>query len=243
MQFNSVSTPSNSLYHDCLFKLGIDRTDTTTYPIADFTRSANNWYRRVNSWIWKATGEWEYDDSNYTDLPIATTTLVDGQQDYGIPSTAQKIDRIEVLDAAGDGHKLTPIDKSQYPNTAMTELEETDGLPQMYDMVGNSIMLYPAPATASVTESAGLRIYFTREISEFLVTDTTKEAGFVDNFHEIISIGSALDFSTIVGDQNKVNELKTNLNKLQEELQQFYGSRERELKPRIRRKYNNNKRK
>ena len=69
MQFNNTTNQYLSLYHNTLFNLGIDRSDTTTYPIEDFTRSANNWYRRVNSWIWQVTGEWEYDDSNYTNLP------------------------------------------------------------------------------------------------------------------------------------------------------------------------------
>ena len=113
MQFNNTTNQYLSLYHNTLFNLGIDRTDTTIYPIEDFTRNANNWYRRVNSWIWQVTGEWEYDDSNYTNLPEATANLVNGQRDYELPSTAQKIDRVEVLDNSGNSQKLTPIDKSQ----------------------------------------------------------------------------------------------------------------------------------
>ena len=55
----------------------------------------------------KVTGEWEYDDSNYTNLPEATADLVDGQRDYELPSTAQKIDRVEVLDNALNSQKLS----------------------------------------------------------------------------------------------------------------------------------------
>jgi len=241
MQFNSVSNPSNSLYHNTLFLLGIDRSDTTTYPIADFTRSANNWYADVNTWIWQATGEWEYDDTNYTELPIATADLVNNQQDYSLPTNIQKIERVEVCDNSGDWYKLLPIDQSELPNTAMTEFEEGAGLPQYYDVVGNSLMLYPKPATASITASQGLKLYFSREIDKFTISDTTKEAGFIENFHKLISIGSALDFPAISSDAyTKLNNLIT---AGKNDIKQFYGSRNREVKPRITRKYNNNKHK
>ena len=240
MQFYNASTPSISLYHDCLFRLGIDRTDTSIYPIADFTRAANNWYADVNTWIWQASGEWDYDDTNYIDLPIATADLVNNQQDYSLPTNIQKIDRVEVKDVSGDWHKLIPIDQSELPTTALTEFEEDAGLPIYYDVSGNSLMLYPKPATASVTISQGLKLYFSREIDKFTVSDTTKEAGFLENFHKLISIGSALDFPAIS------SEVYTKLSNLIEggkkDIKQFYGTRNRELKPRINFKYNKNKR-
>lgn len=241
MQIYNTTNKEKSLYHDCLFKLGLDRSDTTTYPLVDFIRSANNWYRMTNSLIWQSTGEWEYDDSNYADLPFATCLLVAAQQDYQIPSYAQKIDRIEVKDINGDWQKLIPIDKTQLTNTALLEFESDNGLPKHYDMVGSSVFLYPAPSATTTTLIDGLKVYFSRDISEFLITDTTKEAGFVEDFHEIISIGSALDFPSI--STEKKNDLKAQLEKLQKNLKQFYGSREREMRPTIKRRYNTNKRK
>lgn len=241
MQIYNTSAPQNSIYHDCLFKLGIVRTDTTQYPLADFIRSANNWYRRVNSWIWNVSGEWEYDDSNFIDFPIATTTIVDEQQDYELPSTAQKIDRIEIKDINGDWYKLKPFNK-EMTDTAMSEFYETAGKPVYYDLVGRSIILYPKPSTDEVTASAGLKAYFSRDIDEFTTSDTVQAPGFVENFHEIISIGAAIDYSNTY-DQTRLNILLSNLEKLKEELEQFYGSRHRELRPQIKRKYNNNKRK
>lgn len=242
MVFYDTSNKYNSLYHDSLFRLGIDRDDTTTYPIADFTRSANNWYRRVNSWIWQSTGEWEYDDSNLTDLPIAVCDLVASQTDYTIPSTAQKIDRVEVKDDGSDWHKLIPMDKSELPDTALTEFEETAGLPVYYDVVGNSLFLYPAASSTETTLASGLKLYFSRDVDQFTTSDTTMSPGFVKNFHEIISIGSAIDFATLIGDLTRYNQLKSTLNELVTELKQFYGSRHRELRPRINRRYKTNKR-
>lgn len=232
-----------SLYKDALFKLGISRSDTTQYPLADFIRSANNWYRRCNSWIWNATGEWEYDDSNYTDFAIATcnleTTSGSEQQDYELPSTAQKIDRVEIKDSNGDWYKLKPINKEEV-QSAMSEFYETPGKPIYYDLVGRSVFLYPKPSASDVTSTAGLKVYFTRDIDEFTTADTTQAPGFVENFHEIISIGAAIDYSNTY-DQTRLNVLLSNLDKLKTEMEQFYGSRARELRPQIRRKYNTNK--
>jgi hypothetical protein len=240
MQIRNSSYPSLSIYHNTLFSLGLSETDTTTYPVNDFIRSANNWYRRVNSWIWQVTGEWEYDDSNYTDLPVATTTLVDGQYDYSIPSTAQKIDRAEVLDKAGDAHKLIPIDKSQV-NIAMTELEQNPGLPKYYDVLGRSLLLYPTPATDSITTTAGLKLYFSRDIDEFAVSDVSGVPGFSEDFHEMISVGAAIDFAELVGDTNRATSLNNRMASLKEDLKKFYGSNEREMMPNIKPNYRKHK--
>ncbi len=230
-----------SLYHDTLFKLGISRTNTTQYPLADFVRSVNNWSRRVDSWIWKNTGEWEYDDSNYANLPFATTTVVDKQYDYQLPSTAKKVDRVEMKDINGNWYKLKPFNK-EMTETAMSEFYETAGKPIYYDLVGMSILLYPKPDTAQITATAGLKCYFSRDIVEFTLTDTTASPGFDDNFHELLSIGAAIDYSNVI-DQGRLTILNKQLESLKEELEQFYGSRHRELRPQIKRKYNKNKHK
>ena len=124
------------------------KTDNTSYSLADKTRNINEWYRRTASWIWESSADWEWDDSNYTTLPNATTALAAGQQDYELPSTAQKIERVEVKNSDGDYMLIAPLDKSQV-NQAMTEFWETNGMPIYYDLVGRSVLLYPAPATAA----------------------------------------------------------------------------------------------
>jgi hypothetical protein len=231
MQINNSSSKSNSLYHDALFLLGISRSDTTQFPVADFIRSANIWNAQINGWIWDATGDWEYDDGNYTNLPVATATLVDGQADYELPDTAQKIDRVEVMDNNGDYQKLTPIDKSQVGD-AMTEFQETDGLPRYYDLVGDSLILYPTPDTANITATSGIKLYFTRDVKAFNETSTTLEPSFNRNFHRLISMGSAFDYSGSF-DSSKLNYLSTQIQRLKEELQTFYGSRHRDFKTKI----------
>lgn len=179
----SDTTNKRGLIQDCETLLGMTDAEISgnTTLLETFTRMINAWYRRVNSWIWESTGTWEYDDSNYTDLPIATTTIVDDQQDYEIPSTAQKIDRVEVKDIAGNYQLITPIDKSQIKTLAMSEFQETAGMPTYYDLVGRSLFLYPKPDTTKVTATAGLKIYFTRDIEEFGLLRTGTAEGTVAN--------------------------------------------------------------
>lgn len=240
MQFNNSTDTYLSLYHNTLFSLGIDRNDTTTYPIADFTRNANNWYRRVNAWIWQVTGEWEYDDSNYTNLPEATADLVNGQRDYELPSTAQKIDRVEVLDKSGNSQKLEAIDKSQI-TISMDEFCKTDGMPKYYDVLGRSLLLYPAPSSSNTTLSNGIKLYFSRDIHEFQTTDTSASPGFIEDFHEMISVGAAIDFAETVGDYNRSTTLNNKMKSFKEDLVKYYGSNQRDLMPNIEPNYKKHK--
>lgn len=219
------------LIQDCEDLLGMSAADISgdATKLKAFTKNINAWYRRVNSWIWRRVSDWEYDDSNFTDLPIAVCDLVNAQQDYEIPSVAQKIDRVEVLDSSGDYTLLSPIDKSQITSDAMSEYLETSGLPEVYDLVGRSLMLYPKPSSSEVTTTDGLKLYFSRDIQEFPVSATTTEPGFVSNFHRILSLGASLDYCIgyIPDDVNKINNLRAELNDMKGELEQFYTTEHR----------------
>jgi len=237
MKFNDTTNKTGLIQH-CEMILGMADTDISgdATLLKQFTGLINAHYRRVNSLIWSVTGTWEYDDSNLTDLPISTTTIVDDQQDYEMPSTAQKIDRVEVMNSDGDYQLIKPLDKSQITTDAMSEFNETAGMPVYYDLLGRSIFLYPKPSTSDVTAAAGLKLYFTRDVDQFVSTDTTTEPGFVNNFHPILSFGASLDYciSRLPDEVNKINNIRAEINALKDELKGFYGNRHRDLKTRIR---------
>jgi len=226
MKFNDV-TNNTGLIQDCESILGMEDAEISgdTTKLKNFTRFINIWYRRVNSWIWEATDTWEYDDSNWDDFPIATTTIVNSQQDYSIPSTAQRVDRVEILDISGDYQLLEPLDKDDIKDSSLSEHLETPGLPTHYDMTGRSIFLYPKPSTAKVTALLGLKIYFVRDIKEFISTDTTVEPGFVNNFHRLLSLGASYDYCISYEVGEKANFIKGQINEMKEELKTFYASR------------------
>ncbi len=216
------------MIQECETLLGMEDgwISSNTTRLKTFTRLINERRKRVNSLIWQSSGIWEYDDSEQTDLPIATTTIVDDQQDYELPADIQKIIRVEIKDIDGNWSLLQQIDQSQVKE-ALGEFYETAGVPLYYDLIGASLFLYPKPDTAEVTAAAGLKVYFSRDVVEFNSTATTAEPGFVDNFHRMLPIGASLDYSFgyLTNDTNRINNLRAEWLGYEKEIQSFYGAR------------------
>jgi len=229
------------VFSDTITKKGLvedtDRlvnTDSSSYPLADKAAIMNNYLDEVVSLIQNSDGRWEWDDSNQTDLPIGTTTLVDGQPDYNIAGdTFLKIIRVELMNVNGDYELLTPITDSDV-NQSMTEFQKTNGMPKFYDKIGDSILLYPTPSASLVTLSAGLKVYFQRLPSYFSSGDTTKVPGFNPLFHRILSMGAALDYAISNEMVTKVNILTNKLAQMQSGLIEAYTSRSRDEQVKLR---------
>lgn len=234
----SVSSGKHGIIQRATFLAFGSSTDhTTDYPLADMIASANRWVQRTFVWLEKASGIWDVDDKNQTDLPVATTTLVAAQQDYALPSTIIKLKRVEVLNNSGNYVKLTQLDETEIPG-ALDEFEETDGLPKYYRVESNSVFLYPAPAAGSVTTTAGLKIYYTREYTTFTVpasytTADTTEPGFDEGLHDIIPLGIAYDWCLTNGPENRAKSLREEIALLQSDLNSHMALKNEERRPRI----------
>lgn len=226
----SNTTTRAGLIQDCetLTGLGDKAISGNTTKQAEFIRLLNARYRMADTEIWKATGEWDFDDSNQSTLPMATTALVSSQSDYALPSTARKVERVEVKDINGNWNLVYPIDKSQFNEEAMTEFEETDGIPKYYDMVGNSLYLYPAPDTSLTSTTSSLKLYAARDIVAFSTTvnGTTSavEPGFDNHFHRYISLGASHDWC-MGKPLQKTPVLKQQLKEITDDIHEYYGSR------------------
>jgi hypothetical protein len=226
MQYNNSTNKELSLYHDALSLVGIDETDTTTLPIATFTRYANAWNNRLGIWAWRNNPSWHFDDKNHTDFPEATTTLVAGQEDYAIPTTAIDILDVYIMNSSGDYQKLQKIEPFNLGQPRDEYMEE-DGTPMVYWLEGNSIIIKPAPLATSVTLTAGLKVVFDRTMDAFTITDTTQEPGFPSAFHRLISLGAAHDFAVSKTMTNQLTIIKSLLNPLQAEFEQYISKRSR----------------
>lgn len=232
MQLSVSSGKYGILQRANFLTFGDSLDHTTDYPLADMVASANRWAQNVAVRIWRASGTWEWDDANQTDLPIITTTLVAGQQDYSLPTTALSIERVEVKDSSGNYNKLQQIDQSEV-SIALSELEETNGMPIFYDIIGNSLFLYPAPAAASVTTTAGLKLVVTREVTTFTVpasytTADTTQPGFDEMWHDIICYGIAHDYLDVNGPEDRATRYFQKINMSLAELEAHYGIKNRD---------------
>jgi len=225
MEFSN-STNKLGLCEDVDFLCG---TTTASYPLNDKVRNLNQAYYDVNRLIWECCDNWQYDDSNKTDLPKVMTTLASGTATYTIPSTAQRIHRIEVKDVNSNWLKLKPID---YKDIGISEQEyyKDSGLPVYYDLIGNLIRLYPAPSSVYVIESSGMAVYVDRNVGLFTSASTTASPGFAPQFHRLLSLQASLDFEKDPGQRNLLLAEKQQLT---DGLKRFYSTRSVEYKTEI----------
>lgn len=193
----------------------------------------NSAYNRVTSLILKNQGQWQYDDSNQTDLPVATTALVSGQQDYSLPVTFLTLERVELLPnggSAGDWVRLKQIDQQLMKrdrDTSLTAYESTNGQPAEYDLIGNSAFLYPA---SDYSQAASLKFFFSRGPAEFTsaeVSTGTKVPGFNSLFHELIPLWVSYNYA-VENLQPTANGFLAEIQRKEIELENFYGLRDRD---------------
>lgn len=200
LQFSDVTTKAGLIQacEDELFGSYGDISNNAD-KLYQFTRLLNEGLNRVTSLILKSDGRWQFDDSNFTDLPIGITNLVttagSEQQDYSFAVTHLKILGVEVKDSSGNWQPLTPIDQADLYNSSVTDFLKTPGMPQFYDKLGSSVFLYPKPLAASVTSTSGLKVRFQRPPSYFVYTDTTKVPGFNSIFHLLVALLASRDYA------------------------------------------------
>ena len=174
---------------------------------------------------------WEFDDDNKQDLPIATTALVADQQDYSISGASfLKILKVELKDANGNWQPLTPISLDDKRNESMTDYQKTAGTPREYDKLGNSVFLYPKP---NYSQTASLKIFYQRNVTHFVVGDTTAVPGFAENFHKILAYGAALEYAIAHSMVGKINILMPLIQKMEADITDFYGMRNHDEKMRM----------
>lgn len=182
-------------------------SNISSFPDANLVIEANNALDRVTSLIMQSDGRWEWDDENNTDLPIATTSLVAGQQDYSLAITHLQITRVEIQDNSSTPkwHKLVPIDQKDAFQQAITPgVAATYGFPTYYDKLGNSLFLYGPglEGAPNYSQAASLKVYFKRPPSYFVTSDTTKSPGFNSLYHELIPLWVAYNYALANGKEN-----------------------------------------
>lgn len=239
----SNTTDKDGLLQDCEFLTSIGDAGITGNAtlLAYFKANLNNWYLKAIAWLLESSGDWNWDDTNYSDLPIATTDLVLSQEDYALPSatvtadfsTFLKLNYVSIKDGSGYYLRLTPIDEQEYKEDLDT-LFNTAGQPKYYRLIGDTIKLYPAPASGSVTTSAGLKVEYSR--TPVVLADNGDKPSFPTIFHRILSLGASYDWA-IVRKQELASSLRGEIEQLRQQMQSFYAKRNQDSRVRIRTNY------
>lgn len=160
------------------------------------TADINETIYDLTTLIIASNDNFDFDDPNKTDYPIATTPLVAGQRDYQFDSISfLKLKRVDVTWDGTNYYKAEPFDSATYQeglgNDAQTD-KNFSKLAPAYDPKGFGFWLYPLADAADVTAGAKARIEFTRAYDEFTYSDVTAVPPIERPFHDLIAIGAAL---------------------------------------------------
>jgi len=220
MNFYNVTDQYKSLVHELW---SLCDADITSYPLAEAARRVNASLEELVGVIINNDGTWEWDDTNHTDLPRGTGTLVEGQQSYSFASEYLQITMIEIKDVNGNWVKLKPLDKDELGMLSsdeyfgLTSGNPKTGFTEFYDQLGDSLLLYPAPTSTYITLASGLRIWFKRTIDLFTAADTTQEPGLPSTHHVMLAFMAAIPYcmkyhkDRVPLYEKKVDEMKVTL--------------------------------
>ena len=222
-------------------------SDATSYPLKHKVRRINSGLEELVGKIVSADGTWQFDDTNYTNEPVGTGTLVEGQQRYHITSEYLDIEMIEVLNKVGTMYqKILPLDFKELGEQSPEEYfgTESNGSPrkgqvQYYDKIGDQLYLYNAPAATSHTLAAGIRIWFKRTINLYTMTDNTtmttghasREPGIPSPYHKLLCYMAAIPFCAKYH-KDRVSSYQTMVLDLKTKLLKLYNAREQDTQKR-----------
>lgn len=170
----------------------LTNTTANDYSDASLIRDLNSEASMVQINILRDRGVLEHDDSNYSDLPIATFSVVAGQNAY-------KITQDEDANYILTKHKITLLrdgKRVDIPRVTVAEgqqspLENTEtGFPREYYEVGKSIVFSPTPDRSMTGQ-----VWFDRELDQILTSDTTKELGIPRAYHNLVAYRVAYNYA------------------------------------------------
>jgi hypothetical protein len=221
MRINDSSNKEQSLYHDFLFWTG---AKNVSVDLTDFIRSSNFALDAVVRKIFQTSGRWQFDDANNSNLPIAITDLVAGQDNYTLADEHLRISRLRIKDKQGNWKTLRPIDRRDENDRQLARTGE----PEVYDKLGRSVLPLPVP---DYNAAGGVEITFDRGSNYFAITDTTKQPGIPSPFHRYISLYDARDYVLANEIPNKLQVIDTEIQRLDADLIQFIAYQDRDEKP------------
>ncbi len=171
--------------------------------LKSFTADANLAWDEFLFRAFKASGTWQYDDSNHgDDFPFIRTNLVAGRRDYTFlrdesGNLILDIHRVMVAGADGIFREISPVDQqSQNSNNHNTDTlingQDLTGEPTRYEKTGNGILLDLVPIS---DRSLALKVFINREASYFHWEDTTTTPGCPGTLHRWFAIVPALEYA------------------------------------------------
>lgn len=197
----------------------LTNTSTSDYSDASLIRDVNSEMAAIKTFIQRDRGVLEFDDVNYTDLPIGTFTVTsDGIVKITEDENANTIETIhKVAYLVGTQYKDVPRMTLGEGNQEVLVNTESRDFPTAYYEVGNSIVF---PGVSGGTA----KIWFDRELDGITTGDTTKVPGVPLAYHNLLAYRVALNYAVDKGLSNE-NSILRRINMEQERLEQYEANR------------------
>lgn len=204
-------------------------TDEFSYPEEEKRRNFNQRMNKISSIFFTSDRQWKHNDFTYDGLNIWEGPLEVGQQSYDITGLGIVIvDEISVKNSNGNYQVLQHVVREEGNGQRLQDLEESEGMPKFYELMGGSLFLYPRPKAESIFSGDNLKI-IGREIPNYFDGDDPlldeREPGFSPLFHRYLSIGAAIDFAYANNMDRKLNSLQPKLMKMESDMREHYRSR------------------
>lgn len=198
-------------------------TNTTTldYPDSSLIRDLNAELSNIQINILRDRGALEFDDTNFSDLPIATFNIIAGQREYKITADEDGNRLLTIHKVAyQDGTRFVDVPRSTVAEGSQQALvAEGTGKPRKYYEVGSSVVFDIDP------DFSGLgKIWFDREMDVILTSDTTKEPGIPRAYHLLAVYRTAYNYAIDKGLSNE-NSILRRITMEEERMAQFEANR------------------
>lgn len=240
-QFSDTSVEKRGYIQNCEINCfgdnGYTHITGNASLLAIFTNLLNEAFSRYADLAMKALG-WNFDDTNYTTVPVATANLVDGTQGYNLATSHIRLLSVEVKDSAsGNWRLLKEIDEKEFVARGESLSAHYDsagtaqeGVPEEYNIIGTSLYLYPTP---SYNSTNGIKVRFQRPPSYFATTDTTKEAGIPETHASYLTDYASMKYGVIRGLESAKNFFSLVTTWEKETIPEFYAQRNQASIPQI----------
>jgi len=231
MMLNDTSTKTGLVqYAERKIKQGDAYISGNATRLLEWKARFNDAGREIWHLIFRVAGNWRYDDDNQTDLPSATQDLVSGTDKYLLPTTALTVNRLEIKDSGGLWRVLEQIPE-ELINSGIDEYLKTDSTPIYYNLVGETIQLFPA---TNYNSTAGIKVFFDR--SSVDLSDNTDVPGYAAPYHKLTAIKGCIDwYETQKPDSKVLDGLRKDEQRYESAITEFYGKRNKDYVRKIQR--------
>lgn len=201
MQFSDVTNKNGLIQTWEFWTRSSDGTCTGTL-LKQITTRINSGFDRLMPMLLAYNDQIRWDDTNHTDAPIGRINLVSGQNDYKITEDDNSLDILNITHVrvypSSTSTQYVELERITADDPRVPEILSPNssytGIPTGFVELGPVLYLDILP---NYSATSGIEVFFGREQSYFVSSDTTKEPGIPKPFHELLALYAALDWDIV----------------------------------------------